>query len=231
MQRIYLPKLPGSRYTISARTDADLYHQITRVLRMTPGENIAFFENGQGDSEFTIMKITRDTVELDFARELPITTESTPNVRLYQALPNKIDKIEYILQKGCEVGVSEFIFFPSERSNATHGLDRKIERFHDILREATEQSGGITIPTLSFVQSIPDDLQGAIIAHTDTQGVSLSKVESQNIYTLLIGPEGGWSTAEITRMQSLWACTVQCGNRILRTETAGVVMAFYLRNR
>ena len=106
-----------------------------------------------------------------------------------------------------------------------------MERLNDILREATEQSGGIHIPTLLFAQSIPDDLEGAIIAHTLDGGQSLSSTQLQDLYTLVIGPEGGWSNTEITHMQSLGACTTKCGTRILRTETAGVVIAFYLRNR
>jgi 16S rRNA U1498 N3-methylase RsmE len=60
MQRIYLTKIPGPHYTISARTDADLYHQITRVLRMTIGESIAFFENGRGDMIYSITRISRE---------------------------------------------------------------------------------------------------------------------------------------------------------------------------
>jgi 16S rRNA (uracil1498-N3)-methyltransferase len=231
MQRIYLPKIPGPHYTISARTDADLYHQITRVLRMTIGESIAFFENGRGDVIYTIAAITRDWVELDLAQESPVILDISPRIRLYQALPNKLDKIEYILQKGCEVGVSEFIFFASERSNTPHGLERKIERLHEIAREATEQSGGVTLPTISFVQGVPSDLKGAIIAHTEDHGASLSETVNQEVYTIIIGPEGGWSPAEIVSMKSLGARSVKCGERILRTETAGVVMAFYLRNR
>jgi 16S rRNA (uracil1498-N3)-methyltransferase len=127
--------------------------------------------------------------------------------------------------------VSEFVFFASERSNAPHGLERKTERLHDIAREATEQSGGVSLPLIRFAPSIPSDLQGAIIAHTEDQGASLSSVTSQEEYTLVIGPEGGWSPTEIVSMKSLGARPVKCGERILRTETAGVVMAFYLRNR
>ena len=64
--------------------------------------------------------MSRDSVELEFVSESPVVTDTSPIVRLYQALPNKLDKIEYILQKGCEIGVSEFVFFASERSNAPH---------------------------------------------------------------------------------------------------------------
>lgn len=169
MQRIYLPKLPGPQYTLSARTDSDLYHQITRVLRMTIGDTIAFFENGKGDCIYTITAISRDQVKLDLTGESPMLREASASVRLYQALPNKLDKIEYILQKGCEVGVTEFVFFASERSNAPHGLERKMDRLHDIVRESTEQCGGVSLPSIQFVSSPPSDLQGAIIAHTEDQ--------------------------------------------------------------
>ena len=198
---------------------------------MITRESIAFFENGRGDSIYSITRISRECVELDFIKDSSIEVDASPRVRLYQALPNKLDKIEYILQKGCEVGVSEFVFFASERSNAPHGLERKMERLHDIAREATEQSGGVNLPSIRFISTIPSDLQGAIIAHTDDQGGVLANVVIQDTYTLIIGPEGGWSPAEMVSMKSLGARSFKCGERILRTETAGVVIAFYLRNR
>jgi 16S rRNA (uracil1498-N3)-methyltransferase len=62
-------------------------------------------------------------------------------VSLYQALPNKYEKIEYILQKGVEVGISKFVFFRSDRSQKLLLSPAKIERFAAIAREAVEQCG------------------------------------------------------------------------------------------
>ncbi len=66
-------------------------------------------------------------------------------------MPNKIEKIEYILQKGVEVGIRKFVFFRSERSQKLILSDAKKTRLITIAREALEQCGGLVMPEIDFV--------------------------------------------------------------------------------
>lgn len=71
-------------------------------------------------------------------------------------MPNKYEKIEYILQKGVEIGITRFVFFRSDRSQKLLITPAKIERFESIAREALEQCGGVVMPEIVWNEKIPD---------------------------------------------------------------------------
>jgi RsmE family RNA methyltransferase len=80
-------------------------------------------------------------------------------VSLYQAIPNKYEKIEYIIEKGIEVGISRFVFFRSHHSQKLVISDSKKKRFLAIAKEALEQCGGLVMPDIDFVDDLfLDDL-------------------------------------------------------------------------
>lgn len=72
-------------------------------------------------------------------REIESSGDPKTRITLYQAIPNRYEKLEYAIQKGVEVGISEFVFFPSDRSQKLAITPAKIERFTAIAREAVEQ--------------------------------------------------------------------------------------------
>ena len=78
-------------------------------------------------------------------------------LNIIQAFPNKIEKIEYVLQKGTEIWVTGFYFFRSERSQKLNLSENKIERLERIITEATEQSGRSVIPKLIIEESLSLD--------------------------------------------------------------------------
>jgi RsmE family RNA methyltransferase len=80
-------------------TDADIHHQLTRVMRVSMGESIVLFDGDGSETEYEIIHITKKSLSLrGKGRRFP-KTENTKQVTLYQALPNKMEKIEYILEK------------------------------------------------------------------------------------------------------------------------------------
>ena len=202
MQRFYFSSFnPTPALTI--REDS-FVHQISKVLRSKPGDQIVLF-NGDGiEYIYEMTTIAKKEVTLTLNRTVPNSADIVRNIRLYQALPNRYEKIEYILQKGTEVGISEFTFFPSERSQKLVINERKIERFKEIVREALEQCGGNCIPKLVFQDSrestpVADGM--SIFLHTDgkrsmklTDLGDLGRKDSINIF---VGPEGGWSDTEV----------------------------------
>ena len=125
---------------------------------------------------------------------------------LYNALPNKLEKIEYIIQKGTEICFTSFVFFRSQRSQKLVLWDNKIQRLEKIIIEAVEQSGRAKIPKLNIQEdfdfnSLPEGKN--IFFHTKNQNSSdlnsISK-KSWDKINLFIGPE--WGSLIPERMRS-----------------------------
>jgi 16S rRNA (uracil1498-N3)-methyltransferase len=138
MQRFYIdiPTPP----TLVLR-ESDLYHQLTRVLRARLGDTFCLFSGKGYDSEYRITAIDKTSITCDFVAKHENKSDPRACITLYQATPNKIEKIEWILQKGVEIGIRNFTFFPSERSQKLVLSPNKIARFQTIAREALEQCG------------------------------------------------------------------------------------------
>jgi len=159
-------------------------------------------------------------------------TEPKKKITLYQALPNKIEKIEYILQKGVEIGIGHFIFFRSDRSQKLVLSDSKIARFHVIAQEAVEQCGGLILPKIEIRETSPDlDRNKAnIVLDTIGKKRQLSEFHEGENIGIWVGPEGGWSMEERKKMEQNGSIFAHFSERVMRTETAGVVVAFALLN-
>ena len=79
--------------------DKEIYHQLTRVLRIKIGEHIIFFQGDGMEREYEIQEISKNSIQFHRVNERKISTEPKRVIHLYQALPNKIEKIEYIIEK------------------------------------------------------------------------------------------------------------------------------------
>lgn len=170
MQRFFFSHLPlGKDITIS---EASFVHQLSRVLRSVVGETVILFNGDGREYIYAITDIGKKEIRLSFERDFENTADLETVVRLYQAMPNKYEKIEYILQKGTEVGVREFVFFRSERSQKLIMSERKMERFREIVREATEQCGGNRVPSVVFFEEkilVPENGKSFVL-HTEGKG-------------------------------------------------------------
>jgi len=110
------------------------------------------------DHEYEIIAIDKRTVELKRVASVKKTESENRRVILFQSLPNKLEKLEYVLQKGVEVGVDEFVFFESERSQKLPLLERKKDRMLQIAVEAVEQSWGNRVPEITFLKNLDEAL-------------------------------------------------------------------------
>lgn len=203
----------------------------TRVLRMKEGESCELFADGKRFSG-EIASIGED-VEVRILSELP-STEAKLRITLYQGLP-KADKMELIVQKSVELGACAVV--PVAMSRCVVQLDakdgrKKQERWQKIAREACKQSGRCEMmqveAPISFKQllaKLPQH-QAAIVPWEDARGYSLARFHQEHPeitdLAIVIGPEGGMSEDEITRMKDASCQSVTLGPRILRTETAGL---------
>ncbi len=212
-------------------------HHLLNVLRQGPGGEITAL-NGKGEEYLVrITEVTTDQVHGAIIKKMERQAEPRVKITLVQSLP-KADKFEWILQKNTELGVSRFQPVFTERSNIKldqSTLERKLERWSKIIREAAEQSGRQIIPVLEPIRRWYEALAGCnnglvLIPWEGETVLSLKQVlerqtEIPQLVTVLIGPEGGFSLKEVEEAKEKGAIPVTLGPRILRTETAGLVVA------
>ena len=205
--------------------DERLLNQWLRVLRFRPNDQLVLFN----DETERIYKITK--VEFPHSVHLELVTElerKHPAKHLYLLWSLlKKDKNDWVLQKGTELGVRNFVPILADRSEKT-GFD--IERAHKIIVEASEQCGRADIPDVRE----PITTETAVAEYLDTplliceqgeQSVDLKSLESAAI---LIGPEGGWSPEERQLFVSNSVQHIAIAPFTLRAETAAIVAAAQL---
>ncbi len=203
-------------------------HQIKDVLRMTPGDLIELLTGDGQVHEAKIVHLAKGRVECEVISSH--TDESEPKVKitLAQALP-KARKMDLIIEKCVELGVNRIIPMLSERTIAK---EAKLERWQKIAKEAAEQAKRAVIPQVSELRKFGDVLKLkkqfdlALIPWEEEKELSLKKAlashRASSSILLLIGPEGGFSAAEVAAAQKEDFVSVSLGKRILRTETAGL---------
>lgn len=205
-------------------------HQLTKVLRVRPGETVIFFNGTGGDFLSEIVFYTKEGVRALIKEELPNGRELPVRLILHHALIKK-DMMELVLQKGTEVGISEFRPCITERSIRK---EFHLERGRKIIREAAEQSGRSVLPLLFEPCSFEDSLraldasESGILFHPSAKSAKFSDFEAfmeenKKAIHIFLGPEGGFSDAEITEAESSGILIVSLFQTTLRAETAGIV--------
>jgi len=235
MTRFFIPTEQISANTVILKgTDR---HHLLNVMRRDIGSKITVLDGKGAEYVAVIKEIGPDSVVGEIVATVARAAEPRLKIRLAQSLP-KADKFELLLQKNTEIGVG--IFQPVLTERSTIKLDpgaaqKKEERWRKIIQEAAEQSGRQVIPQLEPVRNWPEVLAAlpnglCLIPWEGEQEASLKKIlantpEFPELVTILIGPEGGFSQAEVNQARERGAIPVTLGPRILRTETAGLVVA------
>jgi 16S rRNA (uracil1498-N3)-methyltransferase len=230
LHRFFLPVSFAESMTIMGK-DA---HHISHVLRMKVGQQLQIVSNDQVSALMEIEAITEAVVSVRLVEKLATFNEPSVRIILAQGLP-KSDKMDFIVQKAVEMGVSEII--PVSMDNCVVQLDtekarKKSERWQKIVEEAAKQSKREIVPQVSMpltLKQLLDLKQGVelkIVAYEveDKRGLKelLQSHKSIKEILLLIGPEGGISKEEFELLKEGGMTSVSLGRRILRTETAGI---------
>lgn len=208
--------------------DPDESHHVARVLRLKTGDALAVFDGKGGEWEATIEAPSRDrvTVVVGAAREGDV--EPGLRVVVFQALARP-EKIEWVLQKGTEIGVSAFRLVESDRVETQSPSPARLSRYERIVMEACKQCGRRVLPTLALgpLDAPGPGVLGILLAHAAgvaSLGTMLSGPKADEVW-LAVGPEGGFSEAEIDAAVASGWRRASLGPRVLRTETAGAISA------
>ncbi len=230
MNRFFIDK--NSIHGNHAAIMGDDVAHISRVLRLKNGDEIAVCDGEGMECIATIDCISKNSVDITLGEFVKSETESTHNVILYQCLP-KSGKMETIIQKCVELGIRKIV--PVVSSRCVVKVDKKdsknkTERYNRIAYEAAKQSRRGNIPVVSDIINISEcdfsDLNLTIIAYEEEKELTLkdllrSNIDAQNI-GIFIGPEGGLEKSEVDMLIHKGGKSITLGNRILRTETAGM---------
>ena len=208
-------------------------HHMFIVTKMRVGSLCTALDNTGHTYEVEIEELGRShavgrITKVDLAR-----TEPHVKVTVAQALPRTLEKLEWVLEHGTEIGVSEFIIFSSERARENaERFKRKLDRWNEIVKTASEQSGRAILPTVTGIVNFQHVVETAsshdlcLMAYERETRMSLRQALCPGARSVLsiIGPEGGFTDAEVELARGAHIATITLGPRILRTETAGLSM-------
>lgn len=205
----------------------DVSH-ISRVLRMTEGEELTLCDGEGNDYTCKITEITKKSITCEVLSKIKNQSEPECRVTLFQALP-KGAKMEYIIQKCVEIGVCEIV--PMMTRRVIGKPSDKGERWNKVSEEAAKQSGrGIipkVLPPVSFKEAL-EQMKNCDLAvmpyecEQETHLLDVLRGKTPKTVGIMIGPEGGFDPDEVAAVQKEGIKTVTLGKRILRTETAGL---------
>lgn len=223
---------------------SDVNH-MKNVLRMRIGEELMISDGNNVQYRCAIEGYEEGIAVLGILEELPVDTELSSRIYLFQGLP-KQDKMELIVQKAVELGAFQIV--PVATKRAVVRLDetkaaKKVKRWQQIAESAAKQAGRGVVPEVEHVMSYKEALKYAkeldvvLIPYELAEGMEETKRVIETIRPgqsvgVFIGPEGGFEKEEVELAMAYGAKAITLGKRILRTETAGLttlsVLMFHL---
>lgn len=223
---INLPLCPGP-FTL----DGPEAHHLARVCRLRPGDAICLFNGDGREYPARIVSVARREIDIEITgveeplRELPFTLE------VAAPLP-KGDRSQFLIEKLTELGVTTFVPLLCQYSNP-HPRDSKRDKLERWVIEASKQCGRNVLMKIEepaewevyCAIGQPEELK--VLAHprgADDLGKLGNEIERCKVIRAAVGPEGGFTDDEVARaVQHGWR-PIGLGPRILRVETAAIVL-------
>jgi len=216
----------GSELELDARASRHLL----QVLRMRPGDTLLLFNGDGAEYEARLVAAERRVARARCEGYCTVTRESPLQVTLVQGVARG-DRMDLSLQKAVELGAAALQPVFTERSVPRpdgQRLDRRMGHWQGVIVSAAEQSGRTRLPSLGPPLSLGDWLaedpptEPAVTLDPTATTPLAGLAAPQGRITLLVGPEGGLSDAELARAEAAGLQRVHLGPRTLRTETAGM---------
>lgn len=223
-------------------TGSDAHH-ITRVLRLGPGEIIECVDP-EGLLHLVRIEEAGAAVRGKVEETRKGLQESPLHLVLFQGL-TKGEKMDLVVQKAVELGAAAIVPFTSRYTVVQLGdkqAEKRVERWERIAREAAKQCGRTRLPRVERVHSFAEVVD-RVRAAADREHLVLAAYEAERerriseiqaapkAISAIVGPEGGFTPQEIAQLEEAGAVICTLGPRILRTETAGLVLLSILGYR
>ncbi len=225
---------PGHVITLS---DSAAQH-VGPVLRLALGDRITLFCGDNREYQATLCDIQKKSIRVRIESMTVVNRESPRPIHLAQAIA-KGDKMEWIIQKAVELGVTSITPLLTERCVVrldASRLEKKQQQWHAIAIAACEQSGRNRIPTIYpsctldyYLSHCDVPIKLILSPHTADTWPLIQ--EPSTAIALIVGPEGGLSAAEVEETSHYQACAVRLGPRILRSETAAITALGIIQTR
>ncbi|HJP94095.1 MAG TPA: 16S rRNA (uracil(1498)-N(3))-methyltransferase [Pyrinomonadaceae bacterium] len=236
-RRFYAPPSAFADQTVTLR--ADEARHLRDVLRLQSGDEVYVFDGAGREYRCRVANVRRNEVELRVESEVePARPESQLQLKLCVALL-KGEKFDLVVQKSTELGVSKIVplitHFADIHLRDARDAAKRVSRWQRIAFEAAKQSGRAVVPEIAT--PVPFDSALAVddlgVMFSERLGDSLASLTNQpkpRAVTALVGSEGGWSDEEIESARARDFHVITLGGRILRAETAAIVVTALLQH-
>jgi 16S rRNA (uracil1498-N3)-methyltransferase len=212
----------------TAAMEGESAHHLGRVLRAQPGQ-LYELSDGHHVRLGRIEKVARDRVDFALLEEIPAHSPALDTTLLLSIV--KFDAFEWAIEKATELGVSSIVPLAAARSEKAllAAAGKRADRWKKLLAEASQQSRRVRVPALQSVsqptQAFSAQAAAAkIILSEQPDAPPLRQVlqteQAHRKAAIAIGPEGGWTDAELSAAQAHNFREASLGKLILRTETA-----------
>lgn len=216
---------------------ADEARHLREVFRLKPGDEVYVLDGRGREFRCAVVNARRETAELRIESEVEAAKpESQLQLNLCVALL-KGEKFDLVVQKATELGVTKITPVITRHADI-HLRDasdaaKRVARWQRIALEATKQCGRAYVPEISGAVPFEEVLQaeGLGVMFSEREGESFESLPQASVVTALVGSEGGWADAEIEAAQARGFHVVTLGGRVLRAETAAIVVTALLQHR
>lgn len=226
----------GDLFNLST-AESELYHQIIVVYRCKVGDQAILMNLNRINPSNTayhceIVACSKKLITMKLIK-IDQINENKQSLTLALCLPNKPAKLDFIIEKAVELGIWNLILIKSDYSNFSHQL--RLDRLEKILIEAAEQSERAITPTIfeyknvdQYLESQPVNLMVALERSSSEQNLIKLNLLAQN-YSVLIGPEGGFSDREKSLFTAKKLTIINLGDQILKQDTAALLAVAILK--
>jgi 16S rRNA (uracil1498-N3)-methyltransferase len=219
------------------RISGDQARQIATVLRLEPGDRFVAVDGRGSAMIVAIAEVSSSLVTGTVVETCRLDTEPMVRLTIAQSVP-KGDRLEFVIQKGTELGVVRFELVSTARTIARPPEDRvagKLTRWRSIAREAAEQSCRAIVPEVvgigtlaDLARRIPEFDLALCLWESERQARVrdiLRQFPDSRDVLVIVGPEGGFLEEEVRLVTEAGARAVSLGPRVLRCETAAITAA------
>lgn len=198
------------------------------VMRVREGESVELVNGAKMLAQGTVLSLSKRDAKIEVTNVSAMQIDY--ELVLVQALARPA-KLDVIVEKGCELGVTSFSFFKGKRSEKDGLSPTQLNRLRYLLISAMKQSGRFLLPTITLYESLEDVVLPEVCFYGDIRPEAAATCSFPRICGFVNGPEKGFSDEERAYLQSKGVMGISLSDAVLRTETAAIAAASLIRTQ